>query len=99
MRLSGVPAAPGVGVALERRGEDGWTVLAEHVTNDDGRIANFIGHTDAGIYRLIFDIQGYAGAECFYPEVVVAFRVGEYDTHCHVPLLLSPFAYSTYRGT
>ena len=55
-----------------------------------------------GAYRLRFEVGAYlaaGGREAFYPEVTVAFRVGERDEHYHVPLLLSPYGYSTYRGS
>lgn len=90
----GGPAA-GVGVRLER--VDG-TLLAAGVTNRDGRVADFAGAVEPGVYRLRFDTENYL-AETFYPEVVVTFRVREAAEHHHVPLLLSPFAYSTYRGS
>lgn len=91
----GVPAA-GVGVRLERH--DG-TLLAAGVTDRDGRVADFAGDVEPGVYRLRFDTENYLGVETFYPEVVVTFRVREQAEHHHVPLLLSPFAYSTYRGS
>jgi 5-hydroxyisourate hydrolase len=91
----GVPAS-GVGVRLER--SDG-TLLAAGVTDRDGRIAEFVGEIEAGIYRLRFDTENYLGADAFFPEVVVTFRVRDGADHHHVPLLLSPFAYSTYRGS
>ena len=91
----GVPAS-GVGVRLERA--DG-TLLAAGVTDRDGRVADFAGDVEPGVYRLRFDTENYLGAVTFYPEVVVAFRVQDGAARHHVPLLLSPFAYSTYRGS
>jgi 5-hydroxyisourate hydrolase len=91
--------AHGVPVRLERRGPDGWTLLAERVTGADGRIADLSPGLAAGSYRLVFDTGSYLGPEAFYPEVVVTFRVTGAGQHYHVPLLLSPFAYSTYRGS
>ena len=91
----GRPAA-GVGVRLERT--DG-TVLAEGRTDDDGRVRD-LGAPDPGDHRLVFATGAWfaaQGRETFYPEVVVTFTLGE--GHHHVPLLLSPFAYSTYRGS
>ncbi|POM24702.1 5-hydroxyisourate hydrolase precursor [Actinomadura rubteroloni] len=89
---AGRPAA-GVAVTLERR-DDGWTVLATAVTDDDGRVRDF-GPVHPGVHRLTFDTSAHSA---FYPEVAVAFVVAE-EGHHHVPLLLSPFAYSTYRGS
>jgi 5-hydroxyisourate hydrolase len=91
----GRPAA-GVAVRLERAGE----VLAEGVTDADGRIGGW--RPGAGPHRLVFDTGGYFAAlrvAAFYPEVSIDFTVGDPDEHYHVPLLLSPFAYSTYRGS
>ncbi|WP_433272900.1 hydroxyisourate hydrolase [Actinosynnema sp. CS-041913] len=86
----GRPAA-GMAVRLER---DGEPVAAGH-TGDDGRITGWPSDA-AGVYRLVFDTGPVAP---FFPEVVLTFRVTEPGEHHHVPLLLSPFAYSTYRGS
>jgi 5-hydroxyisourate hydrolase len=51
------------------------------------------------VYRLVFDTSAHLGPDAFYPEVVVAFRIADPAEHYHVPLLLSPFGYSTYRGS
>jgi 5-hydroxyisourate hydrolase len=91
----GRPAA-GVAVRLERT--DG-AVVAEARTDDDGRVRE-LGQQQPGTHRLVFATGEWfaaAGRETFYPEVVVTFTLGE--GHHHVPLLLSPFAYSTYRGS
>jgi 5-hydroxyisourate hydrolase len=91
----GRPAA-GMAVRLERA--DG-SVLAEARTDADGRVAD-LGPAGGGIHRLVFDTGEWfaaAGRETFYPAVVVTITVGE--GHHHVPLLLSPYAYSTYRGS
>ena len=86
---AGRPAA-GVPVALS--GVNG-EVLAEATTDDDGRVASIGGDLAPGDYRLRFETSGP-----FYPEVVVTFRIAA-DEHHHVPLLISPFGYSTYRGS
>ena len=96
--------AVGLAVTLSRRGAGGaWTVLGKGVTDRDGRVADLSSdRIDAGEYRLDFGTAAYfkaAGTEAFYPEVVVAFTVTDAGAHHHVPLLLSPFGYSTYRGT
>lgn len=88
--------APGVAVRLE--GPHG--TLAEGRTDDDGRIAGW--PTEEGTHRLVFDTGGYfagRGVTAFYPQVVITFTVADPGDHYHVPLLLSPFAYSTYRGS
>ena len=98
----GLPAA-GVAVRLERVPGDGQP-LGQSVTDADGR-ARDVGPAvlPPGTYRLVFDTGAYfagQGAEpAFFPEVTVTFRVGGEARHHHVPLLLSPFAYSTYRGS
>jgi 5-hydroxyisourate hydrolase len=81
-----------------------WSVVAEGVTDDDGRIPNLLpaGPVVAGTYRLTFHTGSYLAAAqrpVFYPRVDVTFEVERGDAHTHVPLLLSPFGYSTYRGT
>ena len=100
----GRPAA-GVAVTLERLGAGGAPTLAGFGrTDEDGRLRDFppAGHVLVkGDYRLRFDTAAYfgeSGRESFYPSVTVEFRVGD-DAHYHVPLLLSPFGYSTYRGS
>jgi 5-hydroxyisourate hydrolase len=90
----GRPAA-GVRVALER--PDG-TTLADATTDDDGRVAALGSDLAPGDYVLRFATGAYLGADAFYPEVVVTFAVGV-DDHYHVPLLLNPYGYSTYRGS
>jgi 5-hydroxyisourate hydrolase len=104
---TGRPAA-GLLVRLERAGADGWTPAGEGTTGPDGRLrlsGEFLGPAGAvepGVYRLTFDSGGYfrsRGSATFYPEVSVTFEMAERDGHYHVPLLLSPFAYSTYRGS
>lgn len=96
----GRPAA-GVPVRLSRI-DDEPAVLAEATTDDDGRVAGLgPDQVPAGTYQLRFDTAAYCattGQECFYPEVSVIFTVTD-QRHHHVPLLLSPFAYSTYRGS
>jgi 5-hydroxyisourate hydrolase len=93
----GRPAAD-VPVALERADGDGWETLARARTDRDGRVATFPAVT-AGRHRLTFDTAAHLGAGGFFPEVAVVFELGPDDDHCHVPLLLSPFGYSTYRGS
>jgi 5-hydroxyisourate hydrolase len=97
---SGRPAA-GVSVRVEERADDGWRTTAEGRTDTDGRIGA-LGDPGLGVHRLRFDTGGYfaaAGVQTFYPEVTVTFTVTDPAAHHHVPLLLSPFAYSTYRGS
>jgi 5-hydroxyisourate hydrolase len=77
-------------------------VVAEAVTDADGRVAKLAAGLGGGVYRLVFDTGRYfaaSGTAAFYPQVVVTFSVRGPEQHYHVPLLLSPFAYSTYRGS
>lgn len=93
--------APGVGVRLEARTDDGWTPVASAVTDGDGRASDLGPAALAeGVYRVVFDTAGYFGDRpTFYPEVVIVFELASASEHYHIPLLLSPFAYSTYRGS
>ena len=88
----GSPAA-GVPLVLTR----GRDVIFAGVTDGDGR-ARLLDRAVAGTYRLTFDTGAY-NPDGFFPEAVIVFRVEDEQQHYHVPLLLSPFGYSTYRGS
>ncbi|HKE16024.1 MAG TPA: hydroxyisourate hydrolase [Kofleriaceae bacterium] len=98
-------AAVGVPITLELEEEGAWQLVGKGVTDRDGRLRTLLPDGQrpaAGVYRLTFDTAAYfaaAGVESFYPVVQVVFRLSRPDEHHHVPLLLSPFGYSTYRGT
>ena len=91
---AGRPAS-GMTVLLEARREGAWEMVASGVTDADGRIKDWPA-PERGVHRLVFDTGGLSE---FYPEVAVAFTVADPAQHYHVPLLLSPYAYSTYRGS
>lgn len=94
---AGVPAA---GVAVVLTSDDG-VELARGVTDDDGRLGLGPEALEPGDYALAFATGAYfrsRGVETFYPRATVSFTVAD-RPHYHVPLLLSPFAYSTYRGS
>jgi 5-hydroxyisourate hydrolase len=86
--------AEGVAVRLDELLDGEWRAAAHGRTNADGRITA-LGDPGVGIHRLHFD----TGGSTFYPEVTVTFTVLDAAAHHHVPLLLSPFAFSTYRGS
>lgn len=100
----GRPAA-NVGVILESQSPRGeWTETARGATDGDGRLRDWIAAKTlpAGTYRLKFDTRSYFADRKItglYPEVVIVFEVGDAQEHYHIPLLLSPFGYSTYRGS
>ncbi|HXE74566.1 MAG TPA: hydroxyisourate hydrolase [Candidatus Xenobia bacterium] len=98
--------ASGLHVTLESQsGEGRWSVVGKGTTDADGRIARLLpagAELHPGLYRLTFDTQSYFVAqeeEGFFPRVVVTFEVRDPTQHYHVPLLLSPFGYSAYRGS
>jgi 5-hydroxyisourate hydrolase len=93
-------------VTLERQrpGEVGWTTVAAATTDDDGRVSTLVAGEvlEPGRYRLGFDTGAYfaaSGAQTFFPAVEIVFEIADADDHYHVPLLLSPFGYTTYRGS
>ena len=98
--------AEGVAIVLERRSADGgWSEAGRGATDADGRCRSLLpdgSALEAGVYRLVFDTGAYfraRGQEAFYPSVGIAFEVRNAGEHYHVPLLLSPYGYSTYRGS
>ncbi|WP_116048259.1 hydroxyisourate hydrolase [Amycolatopsis palatopharyngis] len=89
-----------VPVALEAATDDGWRAVATGHTDDDGRVRDLGPESlNPGVYRLVFDTAAYLGQDAFFPEATICFRISDGTAHHHVPLLLSPFAYSTYRGS
>src|SRR6201995_5378408 len=89
---NGHPAA-GVPGSLQTRADTAWTEIAVVTTDADGRTAP-LSEAGAQPHRLVFDLSGRGG---FYPEVAITFEGGADEDHLHVPLLLSPFGYTTYR--
>lgn len=100
----GRPAA-GVAVLLEIRAGESWRELGRGTTDDDGRVQHLLGSNtilEAGEYRISFAVAPYfaeLGVESFYSSIAITFLVVSTNQHYHVPLLLSPFGYSTYRGS
>jgi 5-hydroxyisourate hydrolase len=99
--LDAATGTPAAGVAVMLLDQDG--LIATGQTNANGRVES-IGPDElpAGTYALVFDTSAYfrgSGTETFYPRVTIEFYLTDTDSHYHVPLLLSPFGYSTYRGS
>lgn len=99
----GLPS-PDVSVTLEQMNNGNWTELNAAVTNQQGRVADLYpeGRTlEQGIYKVTFNTGQWfkeRGSETFFPEIPIVFHVDGKLDHYHIPLLLSPFGYSTYRG-
>lgn len=93
--------ARAVPITLEKREAEGFRTLGQGVTDDDGRLKTLLPEgvaLEAATYRLTFDVATY-DAQAFFPSVSITFVVRDATQHHHVPLLLSPFGYSTYRGS
>lgn len=97
--------AKGVSIVLEKPlANNQWEVLGKGETNNDGRLPGLLADDvklQPGVYRLVFDTAGYfkaQGIKGFYPSVTIVFETID-QSHYHVPLLLNPYGYSTYRGS
>ncbi len=94
----------GIGIELEAPMNGEWKVKGKGTTNEDGRIGDLLSKEEIlppGVYRMVFHTGDYYKKQeikTFYPTVVIYFEVFD-DSHYHVPLLLNPFGYSTYRGS
>ncbi len=103
----------GVPVTLDARIGDAWHLVGRATTAETGRVSAFTSVDEctdapaAGVYRLTFDMSGYwaslggadaAGGADFFPEITVQFRIADPAVHAHVPVVVSPYGYSTYRG-
>jgi 5-hydroxyisourate hydrolase len=100
--------APAGGVAVDlsaQNTDESWTELSHAWTDEDGRVKPFFLVEEplpAGTYRLVFDTDPYFLAleiDCFFPQVTIVFKIDDAAQHYHVPLLISPYGYSTYRGS
>ena len=106
--------AEGVLITLMQQQDDDWLTLGSANTNNDGRVSDFLTAGDSetkkdkhtalagGVYKLRFDLSDYykkLGTDSFYPYAEVVFQIAGDGQHYHVPLLLNPFGYSTYRGS
>ncbi|MDH3710114.1 MAG: hydroxyisourate hydrolase [Cyclobacteriaceae bacterium] len=96
--------AQGITIKLQEYKDQQWFTIGEGITNSDGRVSDLLnGDTllDPGSYRMHFQLKSYfeqTGDPCFYPEANIIFNIAD-DQHYHIPLLLSPFGYSTYKGS
>ena len=96
--------AQGVTIVLYQGGNDEWSEMARGITNADGRITDLLKKDiilQQGIYKMRFETKDYFdrdGITTFYPYVEIIFEIWR-DEHYHIPLLLNPFGYSTYRGS
>ena len=101
---NGLPS-PGVNVTLEKHVGKEWQSMSQGVTNEQGRIGELFPAKqtlEAGEYRVVFKTGEYfkkVGRDTFFPEIPVIFEVKNVDQHYHIPLLLSPYGFSTYRGS
>ena len=101
---NGLPS-PGINVTLEKHVGQNWQPLSQGVTNEQGRIGALFPAKqalEAGEYRVVFKTGEYfnkLGRDTFFPEIPVIFEVKNADQHYHIPLLLSPYGFSTYRGS
>lgn len=104
----GKPAA-GVKITLSKQDQSGtWVKVEERMTDENGRVKDFLeektngsGGSNVGIYKLTYHVASYfeaLGQDSFYPFIEVVFEIKD-DAHYHVPITLSPYGYSTYRGS
>lgn len=101
--MNGVPAKD-IPVSLYRLQDDQWILLGNGQTNDDGRCETLkiIPNFTSGRYKMYFGVEEYfktLAGDSFYPYIEVVFDVKDTDRHYHVPVLLSAFGYTTYRGS
>lgn len=92
-----------ISIRLKKLSGGHWQTFAQGITNDDGRVPDLLppGRILAGNYKIVFDTGAYFTAQnhkCFYPEVEIQFSITD-ASHYHVPLLLNPYGFSTYRGS
>ena len=99
---------PAAGVPVElavRDGSGAWRPIGRGATDAEGRLRTLMPDGEvlvAGAYRLVFEVEKYFATDAvrgFFPRVIIEFTAREGESHYHVPLLLSPYGYSTYRGT
>jgi 5-hydroxyisourate hydrolase len=95
-------AASGVPVLLEKKDGAHWREIAKATSGVDGRVENLLTpgtQAESGLYRLVFSLDNYYEEKSFYPTAEVTFRLQNPEQHYHIPLLISNYGFSTYRGT
>lgn len=96
---NGCPAA-NISVSLEFLNTGNWELIANGITNEDGRVMDWMnGNAEKGEYRITFETGPYHKHKGFFPSITINFVIDNPEQHYHVPLLLSPFSFSTYRGS
>lgn len=100
LNISTGTGGAGIPVTLEMKEGDTWTEIGTSTTGENGRVEGFDIETEVATYRLAFDLSNYTdlGQTPFFPEIDVIFQVQDADREHHVPVLVSPFGYSTYLG-
>ncbi|CAB4056509.1 uraH [Lepeophtheirus salmonis] len=96
--------AEGIKIKLFKQKDHDWKLIGEKITNQDGRVSGFLGWEDfnAGLYKLHFEVSEYfdkTKTEAFFPYVEIVFKIKDPESHYHVPILLNPYGYTTYRGS
>lgn len=97
----GFPAA-GVNVSLEKETSDGWQIIDQGQTNQDGRYVFAMPNPSTGVFRIVFNLKSYFEDQktpFFFLQAPVIFQIHDISRRYHIPLLLNPFGYSTYRGS
>lgn len=100
--LSKGKPAKGIRVNLEMWRSGKWQALGTGVTNQEGRLESLLelgSRAQVGKYRLCFNLETYLGKLSFFPETTIVFQISKPEQHHHIPLLLSPYGYSTYKGS
>ncbi len=100
--VQGSPANNIPAILEKLNNSNSWETIGSGITNDDGRIDNFFDENNeilSGTYRLTFDVSSYIESDSFYSSIPIIFNIAKTNRHYHVPLLLSRFGYSTYRGS
>jgi 5-hydroxyisourate hydrolase len=91
--------AKNIPVTLFEKKRESWVAIGSGQTNQDGRVKDLVESIQIGTYKIKFETSAYHGKNSFYPTIEVLFHIHDASQHYHIPLLLSPYGYSTYRGS